>query len=152
MCVLLNIAGPSCAARPKMLEYHPVLHTLTMLRLVAHDQHHCCPTAATDRPFRRSGGDRAPGAVAVDGDRARGKPPATHPVRPEGGRSPDLQRVNGVDHDVAVVQASTPAGPGIGKTARLSGATRDQLPARRARREVPGDTADLRRAPELPQP
>ena len=44
------------------------------------------------------------------------------------------------------------AGPGVGQAARLAGAARDQLPARRAARGLPDHAARVRRAAELPEP
>ena len=46
-------------------------------------------------------------------------------------------RLDGLDHDGAVVRAPASRGPGVGQAARLAGAARDQLPARRAGRVVP---------------
>ena len=42
--------------------------------------------------------------------------------------------------------------PGVGQAARLAGAARDQLPARRARRVLPHHAARVRRPAELPEP
>ncbi len=42
--------------------------------------------------------------------------------------------------------------PGVGQAARLAGAARDQLPARRAGRVVPDHAARVRRPAELPEP
>ena len=57
-----------------------------------------------------------------------------------------------VDHDLAVVRAAACRGPGVGQAARVAGAARHQLSARRARREVPDDAAGVRRPAELPEP
>ena len=90
--------------------------------------------------------------MAVDGNRRSCQPGAAQPVRAQGGRPPGLQRFDRVDHDRAVVRPAAARGSGVGQAARVTGAARDQLPARRAGRVLPHDTALLRRAAELPEP
>ncbi len=101
---------------------------------------------------RRPAYRRAARAVAGHGDRPPRQPGASQPRRAQGGRSPGVQRVDGDDHDRAVVRAPAPGRPGVGEAARLTGPARDQLPARRAGRALPDRAARLRRAAELPEP
>ena len=115
-----------------------------------HGRHDSIPAAG--RSPGRAGRDRAPGAVAVHRDRPPREPGAAQPGGLKVGGHQASSRVDGVDHDVAVVRAPAGRGPGVGQAARLAGAARDQLPARRAGRVVPDDAARVRRAAELSQP
>src|SRR5580704_18188937 len=96
-------------------------------------------TRARRSPPRRASPDRAPGAVAVHGDRPPREPGPAEPGGDEGRRPPGLVRLDGIDHDLAVVRAPAIPGPGVGQAARLARAARDQLPAWRAGRVVPAD-------------
>ena len=107
---------------------------------------------AAGRSDSHTGRNRAPGAVAVHGDRPPREPGPAQSQRDEGRRAPGLVRVDGLDHDLAVVRAPAGAGPGVGQAARLARAARDQLPAGGAGRVVPADAARLSRPAELPQP
>ena len=95
-------------------------------------------------------GDLAAGAVALRRDRGRRQPrPAQHQRR-QGRRAPVVVGVDGRHHGGAVVPRADQRGPGLGQAARLAGAARDQLPARRPRREVPADAARQGRPAVLP--
>src|SRR5437588_5397021 len=125
---------PGCALAAVMLSF-------------THDR----AAAGSDQPGR-AGRDRAPGALAVHGDRPPREPGPAQPRRAEGRRAPGFVRLDGLDHDVAVVPAPARRRPGVGQAARLTRAARDQLPARRAWRVVPADAAGVRRPAELPEP
>ena len=70
--------------------------------------------------------------------------------RRQGRRSPVVVGVDGRHHGGAVVPRADQRGPGLGQAARLAGAARDQLPARRPRRDVPADAARQGRPAVLP--
>ena len=73
-------------------------------------------------------------------------------IRREGRRPPGLERLDGLDHDRAVVRVPRGARPGLGEAARLARTARDQLPARRPRPRLPDAPARVRRPAELPEP
>ncbi len=108
------------------------------------------------RPERRGGdhpaGDLAARAVALRRDRGRRQPrPAQHQRR-QGGRPPVVVGVDGRHHGRAVVPRADQRGPGLGQAARVAGAARDQLPARRPRRGLPADAARQGWPAVLPEP
>ena len=113
------------------------------------------PTAATPRPALRRGRAaryRAAGAVALGGDRRRRQRRPAQQLGGQGRRSPGVERLDGRHHDRALVRRAHAAGPGLGQAARLPGAARRQLPARRPRRGLPADAAGQGRAAVLPVP